>query len=255
MIETVPETGSTNADLLARVAAGDTISEGFWLRAERQTSGRGRLGREWHSGPGNLYCSTVISLRPSDPAPATLSFVAGLALHDVAMRCFLDHTPMLLKWPNDLLVREAKIAGILLEREGDHVIAGFGMNVGHSPEIAGRKTTHIAFENGKFANGPDSVLDMLAPAMAQRVREWRELPLTHTLAEWLVRSHRFDDRLRVVNGDGEPLLGSFRGLTPDGALRLQPIGAAECTIHAGDVMLDWHDVQPDANTTDHSEDG
>ena len=162
-----------------------------------------------------------------------------------------QHTPMLLKWPNDLLVREAKIAGILLEREGDHVVIGFGVNVGHSPEIAGRKTTHIAFENGKFANGPDSVLDMLAPAMAQRVKEWRDLPLSHTLSEWLVRSHRFDDRLRVIDGDGEPLFGSFRGLTPDGALRLQPIGAEECRIHAGDVMLGWHD----AGTTDDSEDG
>ncbi|KLI63964.1 biotin--[acetyl-CoA-carboxylase] ligase [Aurantiacibacter marinus] len=245
MIETVPETGSTNADLLARIASGSGIEEDFWLRAERQTSGRGRMGRKWVSSPGNLFCSTAIVIAPGDPSPASLSFVAGLALHDVVKGCLFDHTPMLLKWPNDLLVREAKIAGILLERQGDHVVAGFGVNVSHAPEIADRKTTHIGYENGKFGNGPDGVLDLLAPAMAQRLQDWRNLPLSHTLAEWLVRSHRFDDRLRVVDSDGEVLCGSFRGLTPDGALRLQPIGAAECAVHAGDVLLDWHDNNED----------
>ncbi len=241
MIEVVHETGSTNADLLARVRQGDAPAEGYWLRAERQTSGRGRMGREWQSVPGNLFCSTVIKLGSGEPAPATLSFVAGLALHDTARRCLFDRTPLLLKWPNDLLVREAKIAGILLQREGDCIIAGFGVNVSHSPDIPGRKTTHLGYENGKFANGPDSVLDLLAPAMARRLADWRELPLLHTLSEWLVRSHRFDDRLRVVDSDGDQLCGSYRGLTADGALRLQPIGEAERTIHSGDVLLDWQD--------------
>lgn len=209
------------------------------------------MGREWVSKPGNLFCSTIVKIGTGDPSPASLSFVASLALHDVVKRCLFNHTPMLLKWPNDLLVRDAKIAGILLERQGDVVVAGFGVNVSHSPELAGRKTTHIGYENGKFANGPGSVLDMLAPAFTQRLQEWRDLPLSHTLSEWLVRSHRFDDRLTVLGSDGEPLYGSFRGLTADGALRLQPIGAAECTIHAGDVLLDWHD----AGMTDDSEDG
>lgn len=63
MIETVSETGSTNADLLTRLGGGQTIAEGYWLRAEQQSSGRGRNGSKWISAPGNLYTSTVVNLR------------------------------------------------------------------------------------------------------------------------------------------------------------------------------------------------
>ena len=63
------------------------------------------------------------------------------------------------------------------------------------------------------------------------------------MMEWAIRSHRFNDLLRVTGAEGEPIHGSYRGLTPEGALRLQPIGAAECTIHTGDVALGWHDEE------------
>ncbi|MBQ0770356.1 MAG: biotin--[acetyl-CoA-carboxylase] ligase, partial [Sphingomonadales bacterium] len=57
--------------------------EGFWLRAEQQVGGVGRLGRKWESPAGNLYCSTVVDIRPGDPPPSTLSFVTALAVHDM----------------------------------------------------------------------------------------------------------------------------------------------------------------------------
>ena len=86
MILTVPATGSTNDDLLARAREG--AQEGLWLRAERQTGGKGRQGRGWDSPPGNLYASTLVRLRPSDPPAATLALVAAVALHDtVAIFC------------------------------------------------------------------------------------------------------------------------------------------------------------------------
>ncbi len=80
MIETVATTGSTNADLVARLRAGESIPEGYWLRAETQTGGKGRSGRTWISPPGNLYTSTVVNLREGDPPPQTLALVIGLAV-------------------------------------------------------------------------------------------------------------------------------------------------------------------------------
>ena len=85
---------------MAELARSGT-SEGLWLRAERQTSGKGRQGRAWDSPAGNLYISTLVRVRPGEPSPATLALVAAVALEE-AVSLFGVH-PML-KWPNDLLV-------------------------------------------------------------------------------------------------------------------------------------------------------
>src|SRR5436305_10847265 len=102
MLRTVPETGSTNDDVAA--LARDGAPEGLWLRAERQTGGKGRQGRAWRSKPGNLHASTLVRLRPGDPPAPTLALVAAVALHETAK----PHAPAaLIKWPNDLLVHGA----------------------------------------------------------------------------------------------------------------------------------------------------
>ena len=78
MIRTVAETGSTNDDVAALAKAG--APEGLWLRAERQSGGRGRHGRSWHSPAGNLYASTLVRLHPGDPPAPTLALVVAVAL-------------------------------------------------------------------------------------------------------------------------------------------------------------------------------
>jgi BirA family biotin operon repressor/biotin-[acetyl-CoA-carboxylase] ligase len=124
LIETVAVTGSTNADLLARLAAGEPLGDGFWLVARRQNAGRGRLGRVWNDGAGNFMGSGVVRLSPGEPHAGSLALVAGLAVHEaVAPYVPAPHRAML-KWPNDLLVDGAKLAGILLERVGDAVVVG-----------------------------------------------------------------------------------------------------------------------------------
>ena len=115
MIRTVAETGSTNADMLHLAREG--AAEGLWLRAERQLAGRGRQGRGWDSPVGNFYGSTLVRLRRGDPAPATLGFVAAVALAELVDGLLPGGGPML-KWPNDLLIDGAKLSGALLERAG-----------------------------------------------------------------------------------------------------------------------------------------
>jgi BirA family biotin operon repressor/biotin-[acetyl-CoA-carboxylase] ligase len=125
-VRVVDETGSTNADLLAEAQAG--AREGLVLVAEEQTAGRGRMGRRWISPPRRALTFSVL-LRPAAPA-GLLGWVPLLA--GVAVASALEHTAGVdarLKWPNDVLVDDAKIAGILAERWGSAVVVGTGINV------------------------------------------------------------------------------------------------------------------------------
>src|SRR3712207_2976131 len=163
LIRTVAETGSTNDDLLALAREG--APEGIWLRAERQTGGRGRQGRVWHSPEGNLYASTLIRLRPGDPAAATLALVAAVALH-ATVSAFAPGRVLTIKWPNDLLCDGAKLSGILLERSEDSVVIGIGVNLTQHPRSADRPATSIAVLAGG-APGPAQFLDALAEVFAR----------------------------------------------------------------------------------------
>jgi BirA family biotin operon repressor/biotin-[acetyl-CoA-carboxylase] ligase len=125
-VQVVEETGSTNADLLARARSG--AGEGLVLVAEAQTSGRGRMGRRWISSPRRALTFSVL-LRPAVPA-GRLGWAPLLA--GVAVASALQRTAGVdarLKWPNDVLVDGAKIAGILAERWGNAIVIGTGINV------------------------------------------------------------------------------------------------------------------------------
>jgi BirA family transcriptional regulator, biotin operon repressor / biotin---[acetyl-CoA-carboxylase] ligase len=158
MIRTVAVTGSTNDDVLGIARSGG--AEGLWLRAERQTGGKGRQGRQWQSPPGNLYASTLVRLRPGDPPAPSLALVAAVALHDTVA---LQVPEARIKWPNDLLAGPAKLAGILLERADDAVVIGFGVNLAFHPEQLDRPTTSVAALIGA-APDPAVLVDWLADA-------------------------------------------------------------------------------------------
>ncbi len=241
MIETVPETGSTNADLLARVSAGQPPAEGYWLRAERQSAGRGRSGRKWLSQEGNLYTSTVVHWRAGDPPAHTLSLVTGLAVYETLKHTLPSAAEIALKWPNDALVGGAKIAGILLERSGDVVIVGIGLNVTHAPSLPDRKTTAIHVENGpNHASGPigpKDALDQLSSRFTAELDRWRTEGLENLLQRWQARAFAIGTPISVKAPDEGVIEGSFAGLDGSGSLILRLASGAMRTIHAGDVSL------------------
>jgi BirA family biotin operon repressor/biotin-[acetyl-CoA-carboxylase] ligase len=225
-ISTVAETGSTNDDLAALASEG--VPEGLWLRAERQTGGRGRQGRTWVSPTGNLYASTLVRLRGGDPPAPTLALAAAVALHEVASAY---HGGVGIKWPNDLLAGSAKLAGILLEREGDAVVAGFGVNLAHHPRDIEREATSLAALTG---TAPDaaSFLEQLAAAFARWLAIWRGQGIAPVRAAWLAAAHPLGTALSTAEGEG-----LFDGLDESGALRLRLPSGELRTIHAGDVFL------------------
>ena len=234
MIETVALTGSTNEDMMARAVAG--APEGLWLRAEQQDGGRGRLGRQWLSPIGNLYCSTLVRLRPDDPPAHLLAFVTALAVHDTVLQV-LPGCGAQLKWPNDVHVDGAKLAGILLERRADAVVVGIGMNVALAPEVPGRSVTCLRDLGAMAQIDAAAVIELLADRFAARLAQWRSVLPATLLDVWCAAAHKPGDAMAVQRGPGDRIQGMFDGLAADGALRLRLADGRIETISAGDVDL------------------
>jgi BirA family transcriptional regulator, biotin operon repressor / biotin---[acetyl-CoA-carboxylase] ligase len=235
VIRFVTETGSTNSDLAAQLRAGEPVPEGQWLVADRQVAGRGRQGRNWSDGSGNFMGSTVVHIAPRDPNPATLALVAGVAAYEAVSKILADPSQLRLKWPNDLMLGDAKLAGILLERERDAIIVGMGVNLAAAPELPDRKT--IALSALGPAPDRDHFAQSLASAFDLEVERWRTYGLEPLTRRWTAVAHPLGTPLVVQPPGEDRLQGGFAGLTVDGALTLRLADGSTRAIHAGDVML------------------
>ena len=235
MIQTVPSTGSTNADLAARLTGHDRVAEGDWLVADRQSAGKGRQGRAWFDGAGNFMGSTVVRFAPNDPAPGTLALVAGLAVLEAVAPFVLPPHRAQLKWPNDVLIGAAKLCGILLERVNDAVVIGIGVNLAAAPDVEGRETIALA----QFGPAPDR--DTFAAALARQfdleLDRWRSFGLEPLLRRWQAAAHPLGTSLLLGEPGETPLAGRFAGLAADGALQLRLADGTTRTVHAGEIRL------------------
>lgn len=235
----VAETGSTNADLLARLAAGENLPEGFWLIAERQSAGRGRQGRPWLDAPGNFMGSTVVKFEEGDPPASSLSFVASLAVYAAVSGQIAEPASLQLKWPNDVLLAGDKFCGILLEREGPHAVIGIGVNLAKAPEVTGRRTLALA-ERGVRPDRDLFAAD-LAACLSRELAHWRTQGTGPMLRRWQAAAHPIGTRLTVHDGGSARVSGAYDGLEPDGALRLVRDDGTRLSIHAGDVAHEGSD--------------
>jgi BirA family biotin operon repressor/biotin-[acetyl-CoA-carboxylase] ligase len=232
---------STSDLAAARARAG--APAGLVVAADAQTAGRGRLGRSWHSPPGeSLYVSLL--LRPARPAAEIppLTLLAGAAVADALAP--LGVTPRL-KWPNDLqLVGKdgvrRKLCGILTEMATagarvEHVVVGIGLNVNglsFPPELAGRATSlraalgHAVDRTAVLA----AVLAAFEPRYAEFERRGPSAAVDGFDAYALL-----PDRCRVTTG-GEPLEGVALGVDPDGALRLRDDAGHVHRVISGELL-------------------
>jgi len=208
--------------------------EGLWLRAERQTRGRGRQGRQWESPAGNLHASTLVRLRPNDPPAPTLALVAAVALQEL-VESQTSGVAVEIKWPNDLLIAGAKISGILLERVGEAVVVGFGVNLDDYPRDTERPATSLRAITGT-APDPAAFLDVLAEGFASWLARWRSEGLAPLRRRWLEKAHPVGTALAASAG-GETLEGLFEGMDEGGALRLRLADGTVRVIQAGDVFV------------------
>jgi BirA family biotin operon repressor/biotin-[acetyl-CoA-carboxylase] ligase len=235
---------STNDEAAAAARRGDPGR--LWIIAREQRSGRGRHGRAWTSPPGNLYASLLL-VDPCEPAVAPqLGFIAGVALHEaVAAETGLNAPRLGLKWPNDLLLDGAKVAGLLLEghQHGDGtfaVVIGFGINIAAAPD----NTAYPAKALSTFKRdlSVESLFASLSRSFAQHFEPWREAqatgagdPFGEVRREWTARAAGLGAPVTIRLPSGERS-GSFVGLDEAGRLRLQTPAGTEL-IDAGDLYF------------------
>lgn len=228
--------GSTNDRVSA--AARDGAAEGFTVTADVQEGGRGRRGRAWDSPAGGLYLSVL--LRPRVP-PARLTLVglvAALAMTRALDDLGVDGTAI--KWPNDVVVEDRKLAGVLVEAAADAervmwAVIGVGVNVASVPRglggaaasvrrLPGGRTVTRAMVAAAFLDALEPLLDRLDSGPADTL-----------LDEVAARCVTLGTTVRVVGASGEAQEGEAIGLAPDGSLRLAKDGR-EVSIASGDVL-------------------
>lgn len=224
---------STNDEAARYARAG--ASHGTVVIADRQEAGRGREGRAWASPLGGLYMSAV--MRPplplADVPPMTLAI--GIAVCDAA-RAFGARA--VLKWPNDVLVGDKKLAGILVETQSqggklDSVIVGVGVNLEIVPSAVADRATALAVA----APGIDreSFISQLFVQLERWVDRYVACGVESIVPAWQERmAHGLSARAVI---DGTPFIGELAGIDPDGALLLRDDTGTMHRVRSGDVEV------------------
>jgi BirA family transcriptional regulator, biotin operon repressor / biotin---[acetyl-CoA-carboxylase] ligase len=206
---------STNDAVRQLAAAG--APHGTVVHADEQSAGRGRFGRTWYSPPGNLYLSVLLRLDRPVSATAELGFVTALTVADAVDALLPKQIKSTLKWPNDVLVDDGKIAGILIEQADAAQIIGVGLNVLEAPRNAPYKTATLVGAGGIAT--VDGARDLLLESLAKHLDAWLEHGFAPIRASWLARAHPIGTSLRASIG-GRTEEGLFAGLDEDGAMLL-----------------------------------
>lgn len=230
---------STNDEARRLAEAG--APAGTVVVAEQQTRGRGRHGRSWASPPGNLYASVL--LRPECPVwqTAQLSLVAAVALGDALEQLGPPGLELALKWPNDVLIRRAKVAGILLEsgsiagERAPWVIIGSGVNLAMAPQDTTYPATTLCSQ-GFPRLTPSDLLETYLGALDGWIRRWRHEGFEAVRSAWCARAFGLGDQIQLRLG-GEDVEGRFLDLSETGALLLEQTGGGRRAVTAGDVSI------------------
>ncbi|MEV4175189.1 biotin--[acetyl-CoA-carboxylase] ligase [Nonomuraea sp. NPDC049709] len=235
-VKVVDSTGSTNADL-AR-AAQEGAPEGTVLVAEVQEAGRGRLGRAWSAPPRSGLTFSIL-LRPTVPLAGQgwLSLLYGVAAASAVRR--LAEVDVRLKWPNDLLIGERKLAGVLAERVDDAVVIGMGLNVTLRPEELPVETaTSLAIEEAACVDR-DPLLRAVLREIEVHYREWTEakgdVEASGLRSAYLATSATVGRQVRVELPGQQSLTGQATGVDHFGHLQVEAAGE-KYTLSAGDVV-------------------
>jgi BirA family biotin operon repressor/biotin-[acetyl-CoA-carboxylase] ligase len=236
-VERRTRVGSTNDEARARADAGDPGR--LWIVAGEQTQGRGRRGRIWASPAGNLYASALLV----DPSPVAIAsqigFVAG-----VALRRALDDLgasgEVALKWPNDLVWRGAKLAGLLVEgiALGDGLLAcivGIGVNCANAPTGLDYPVDSLSNALGRAVSS-DDLFARLAPCFEEALAVWRRgAGFAEIRMQWLAHAAGLGGPIRIGGAQGFRE-GAFETLDEQGRLVLRGVRGLE-TVEAGDLFL------------------
>ncbi len=223
----------TSTNDIAIELAGDGAAAWSVVRARLQTGGRGRRGRMFASPPGNSYTSFILRPRVATRDVPQLSLVTGVAVAEAIEGVAPESAPVRCKWPNDILINGAKVAGVLVETGGDAVIAGIGINLVSHPDLSEVATTDLANEGARSVDR-DVLLGALCRRLKAWVSEWEESGFAGVRQAWLARAAGIGARV-VVNGD-TAMQGRIAGLAHDGALIVES-GGRHVRVVSGSMRL------------------
>ncbi len=232
-VEVFPTLDSTSLEAKRRAALGE--GGPLWIVALKQTAGYGRRGTEWLQEEGDIAATFLFRAEATQERLPELSFVAALALAD-AVRRFAPRADISFKWPNDLLIGGAKIAGILLELVGEIplIALGCGVNVVTAPKGLAYPATRLLDFLGGPAPAPRQFVETLDETFAFRRRQWAGEGFGAIRTEWLDRAAGLGRALRVETPAGV-VEGVFEDLDISGALIVSSNGERR-TIAAGMVL-------------------
>lgn len=232
------EVDSTNAHAQRLSEAGERGP--VWIRANAQSSGRGRKGRHWVSKPGNLYTTLLITPDAPLASLSQLSFVTSLAVYDLATHVLGSDTDLSLKWPNDVLLNGRKLSGILAETipvtgaDRVSVAIGCGVNLQHAPDGTRYGATCLA-DHGPAVE-PGEVWSYFIGALSGWLDVWSDSQGFDAVRQaWTDRSDQIGTTISLDLG-GNFTSGLFQGLAVDGALMLETADGTIQQIRAGDVI-------------------
>lgn len=232
------EIDSTNAEARRRAEAGEAGP--VWLVGLRQTAGRGRRGRAWETGEGNLAATLLLRTDKPPGEAAQVSFVAALAVADMLAN-YVPASLVSLKWPNDPLLGGLKVSGILIESGasplgGLWLAVGVGVNLARKPIDSERPATSIAtYREVPPPRAPEAA-QALAEAFERWCRVWTSLGFPAIADAWTARAHGLGEAC-VARLGTETVEGIAEGLDGDGALRLRLDDGRVRRITAGDVFF------------------
>ncbi|PHY94084.1 biotin--[acetyl-CoA-carboxylase] ligase [Acetobacter pomorum] len=235
-LECFAELGSTSDYCLEQARHG--AASGLAVLAYRQTQGRGSRGRQWVDAGKSLALSVLLDVQQAGqdmlggwPFAASLAFYEGM-LH--AVPAVAGH--LMIKWPNDLLLDGQKVGGILIEREGAHLVIGFGANLTQVPSQ--HQTGRFAACLGQYGQVPpvENVARFLLSSLTEWCTIWQQQGFGVLRQAWLERAHPVGTPL-VVSSRTTYEQGKFAGLAQDGRLLLDTETGMK-TITTGDILLE-----------------
>ena len=238
-IEIFDTLGSTQDEALDRLRSGQKRSG--WIMARQQYLGRGRQGRNWHSGHGNLMASFYRATEIEIHRVPQLAILMAAAIHDVLYPVMTHPEALKIKWPNDLLINGAKLCGILVQSETlppiDNnrlgLVIGIGLNLNHAPEIVDTPTACLKNHTHEdTALEPETWLERLDQALQYRWDHWIMHGLEMCIQTW--NDHAYGLGRQIMWSGGK---GCLVGMTSDGRLKIIDDSGDMVSIHDSDIRF------------------
>ena len=239
-IETIDRIESTQLYLHKKLEDDPVLKTGYVVQALQQTAGKGRHDRQWQQGEGNLYFSFLIREKIDLNKIGQISLLSGLSLaKTVAYFCPMKVKP-LLKWPNDVLIKRKKCAGILIETSPqtnnlitDYIIIGIGVNIKSAPLETSSKINDYSYQDVP----PKEFMQYYLNIFSTYMDRWSYCGFEEIHEDWCKYSFRKNDRLTIKQGERH-ISGKFESVDKEGNLFIICDQSKERkVITSGDIFL------------------